>query len=133
MTLPACNLVVAGAGFFGLTIAHQAATRLGLKVLVVERRDHIGGNAHSTIDPATGIETHVYGSHLFHCNSEEIWKYLNGFTPFTNYRHHVQTVYQGKVYPMPINLGTICSFFGRVLSPAEARAFVAMQRAEISV
>ncbi len=95
MTLPVCNIVIAGAGFFGLTLAHQAATRLGLKVLVVERRSHIGGNATQRHGPChRRIETHEYGSHLFHCNNEEIWNYLNGFTPFTTYRHHVQTVYQ---------------------------------------
>ncbi len=124
------NLVVVGAGFYGLTIAHQAATKLGLKVLVLEKRDHLGGNAHSAIDPDTGIEAHLYGSHLFHCNSEEIWNYLNGFTPFTDYRHHVLTNHGGKIYPMPINLGTICSYFGKAFTPDEARALIASQRAE---
>lgn len=134
MSLPQnCDLIVVGAGFYGLTVAHQAATKLGLKVLVLERRDHIGGNAHSAVDADTGIETHTYGSHLFHCNSGEIWDYLNSFTPFTDYRHHVQTVHKGKIYPMPINLGTICSFFGRVMSPDEARALVASQRNEDAV
>jgi UDP-galactopyranose mutase len=127
--LPAsCQLVVVGAGFYGLTIAHLAATKLGLKVLVLERRDHIGGNAHSYIDADTGIEAHAYGSHLFHCNSREIWDFLNGFTPFTDYRHHVLTVQKGKTYPMPINLGTICSFFGKAMSPDEARVLLGSQR-----
>lgn len=126
---PSCGLIVVGSGFYGLTIAHQAALA-GQKVLVLERRDHIGGNAHSAIDPATGIEAHIYGSHLFHCSSREIWDYLNGFTPFTGYRHHVMTVHAGKVYSMPINLGTICAFFGRTMSPDEARALIASQRDE---
>lgn len=126
----ACNLIVVGSGFYGLTVAHQVATRLGLKVLVLERRDHIGGNAHSAINPETGIETHTYGSHLFHCNSREIWDYLNSFTPFTGYRHHVLSVHGGKIYSMPINLGTICSFFGKRMTPDEARAFLASQRDE---
>ncbi len=129
--LPASyDLVVVGSGFYGLTVAHQVATKLGLKVLVIERRHHIGGNAYSEIDSATGIETHTYGSHLFHCNSQEIWDYVNSFTPFTDYRHHVMTVHQGKVYPMPINLGTMCSFFGKAMSPDEARALIASQRDE---
>lgn len=122
-----CNLIVVGSGFYGLTVAHQAALK-GLKVLVLEKRDHIGGNAHSAIDPATGIETHIYGSHLFHCNSEEVWHYLNGFTPFTDYRHHVWTIHKGKTYAMPINLGTMCSFFGRSMSPDEAQKLIASQR-----
>jgi UDP-galactopyranose mutase len=125
-----CNLIVVGSGFYGLTVAHQVATKLGLKVLVLEKRNHIGGNAHSAIDPATGIETHTYGSHLFHCNSRDIWDYLNGFTPFTDYRHQVLSVHRGKVYPMPINLGTICAFFGRAMTPDEARALLASQRDE---
>ena len=124
-----CNLIVVGTGFYGLTVAHQIA-QMGLKVLVLERRDHIGGNAHSVIDRDTGIETHVYGSHLFHCNSEDVWNYLNGFTPFTDYRHHVLSVHKGKIYPMPINLGTICSFFGKMMSPDEARTLLASQRDE---
>jgi UDP-galactopyranose mutase len=125
-----CNLIIVGSGFYGLTVAHQATTKLGLNVLVLERRNHIGGNAHSEIDPATGIETHNYGSHLFHCNSEEIWNYLNSFTPFTDYRHHVLTNHHGKIYSMPINLGTICSFYGRAMSPDEARTLIASQRNE---
>lgn len=128
--LPATyDLIVVGSGFYGLTVAHQAA-KAGLKVLVLERRKHSGGNAHSAIDPDTGIETHVYGSHLFHCNSAEVWDYLNGFTPFTGYRHHVLSVHKGKVYSMPINLGTICSFFGRMMGPDEARVLIASQRDE---
>ncbi len=127
MSFPSSDLIIVGAGLFGLTVAHQAATRLGLKVLVLERRSHIGGNAHSETDTETGIEVHTYGSHIFHCNSEDIWRFINGFTAFTDYRHHVQTVHQGKVYPMPINLGTLCSFFGKVMSPDEARALVRKQ------
>lgn len=129
--LPAsCDLVVVGSGFYGLTIAHLVATKLGKKVLVLEKRDHVGGNAHSAIDPQTGIEMHTYGSHLFHCNSEEIWNYLNSFTPFTDYRHHVLSIHKGKVYPMPINLGTICSFFGKAMTPDEAQALISSQRDE---
>jgi phytoene dehydrogenase-like protein len=81
------QLVVVGAGFFGLTIAERTATSLGLPVLVLERRAHIGGNAHSSIDPSTGIEVHDYGSHLFHTNSTEVWDYLHTFSEFTDYRH----------------------------------------------
>jgi len=133
MSLPPADLIIIGSGFYGMTVAHQAATKLGLRVLVLERRGHSGGNAHSAMDPDTGIETHTYGSHLFHCNSEEVWNYLNSFTPFTSYRHHVQSVHRGKVYPMPINLGTICSFFGKAMTPDEARAMIAAQRGEISI
>ena len=91
-------------------------------MLVVERRDHIGGNAYSEIEPPTGIEVHRYGAHLFHTSNERVWEYVNRFTAFTGYRHRVFTIYKGRVYPMPINLGTICDYFGRAMSPDEARA-----------
>ena len=62
---------------------------LGLKVLVLERRHHLGGNAYSEADPETGIEVHVYGAHLFHTSNERVWEYVNRFTAFTNYQHRV--------------------------------------------
>ena len=126
------DLVVAGSGLFGLTVAERCARELGLRVLVVERRDHIGGNAHSETDPATGIEVHRYGAHLFHTSNERVWEYVNRFTAFTGYRHRVFTVFKGRVYPMPINLGTICAYFGRVMSPDEARTLIAGQAAEVT-
>jgi UDP-galactopyranose mutase len=124
------DLVIVGAGFFGLTIAECAARELGSRVLVVERRNHIGGNAHSRIDPDTGDEVHVYGSHIFHTNSDEVWHYLHRFTEFTAYQHHVFTRHSGRVFPMPITLGTICAFFGRAFTPDEARALLNDQAAE---
>ncbi len=124
------DLVVVGSGFFGLTIAQQAATELGLKVTILERRDHMGGNAYSELDPETGIEIHRYGAHLFHTSNERVWQYVNQFTSFTGYQHKVWTRYKGQTYSMPINLGTMCSYFGKSFSPAEARALVAEQAAE---
>jgi UDP-galactopyranose mutase len=126
------DLVVAGSGLFGLTVAERCARELGLRVLVVERRDHIGGNAHSETEPATGIEVHRYGAHLFHTSNERVWEYVNRFTAFTDYRHRVFTIFKGRVYPMPINLGTICEYFGRAMSPDEARALIAGQAAEVT-
>jgi UDP-galactopyranose mutase len=126
------DLVVAGSGFFGLTVAERCAASLGLRVLVVERRGHIGGNAYSEPEPETGIEVHRYGAHLFHTSNERVWEYANRFTAFTGYRHHVYSTFKGKVYPMPINLGTICAFFGRAFSPDEARALIARQAAEVT-
>ncbi len=124
------DLVVVGSGFFGLTIAEQAATQLGLSVLVLERREHLGGNAYSETDPATGIEVHRYGAHLFHTSNERVWEYVNRFTAFTGYQHRVFTHHQGQIYPMPINLGTICTFFRQAMSPAQARELVAKQASE---
>lgn len=124
MTLRDFDVIVVGAGFYGATIAERVASVLGRKVCVLERRSHIGGNCYSETDSATGIEHHKYGSHLFHTNSEEVWRYLHRFTAFTNYRHRVLTVHKGQVYPMPINLGTICAYFGRHMTPVEARELI---------
>jgi len=125
--LAQADLVVVGSGFFGLTVAERAADALGARVVVVERRDHLGGNAYSYMEERTGIEVHRYGSHLFHTSNSEVWAYANRFTTFNDYRHHVQTVHQGRVYPMPITMTTLCSFFGRALSPSEAMQLVADQ------
>jgi UDP-galactopyranose mutase len=124
------DLVVVGSGFFGLTVAERCAADLGLRVLVIDRRNHIGGNAYSEDEPETGIEIHRYGAHLFHTSNTRVWEYANRFTAFTGYRHHVFTTYQGRVYQMPINLGTICEYFGKAMSPGEARRLVAEQAAE---
>jgi UDP-galactopyranose mutase len=125
------DLVVVGSGFFGLTVAERCAADLGLRVLVLERRSHIGGNAYSEAEPQTGIEIHRYGAHLFHTSNAKVWEYVNRFTQFTGYQHRVFSVYKGRVYPMPINLGTICEYFGTAMSPDEARALVAEQSAEV--
>jgi UDP-galactopyranose mutase len=125
------DLVVIGSGFFGLTIAERCATDLGLRVLVIERRPHIGGNAYSEAEPRTGIEVHRYGAHLFHTSNARVWQYANRFTSFTGYQHRVFSVYKGRVYPLPINLATICEYFGAVMSPDEARALIATQAAEV--
>ena len=125
------DLVIVGSGFFGLTIAERAANDLGLKVLVLERRGHIGGNAYSEVEPETGIEFHRYGAHLFHTSNETVWEYVNRFTRFTNYVHRVYTTHNGEVFPMPVNLGTINQFFRAAYSPAEARALIAEQAQEL--
>jgi UDP-galactopyranose mutase len=123
---------VVGAGLFGLTVAERVAAELGLRVLVLERRSHPGGNCHSETDPETGIEVHRYGSHIFHCNDETVWRYVNRFSGFNDYRHQVWTVHQGRIFSMPINLGTLCAFYGRTLSPDQARALIAREAGEPS-
>ena len=124
--------MVVGSGLFGLTIAEQAATELGLKVVLLDRRSHIGGNAYSENEEQTGIEVHRYGAHLFHTSNERVWEYVNRFTGFTNYVHRVYTRHNGIVYPMPINLGTINQFFNAAYSPAEAKALIAEQAGELA-
>jgi len=126
------DLVVVGSGFFGLTVAQRCAEELGLKVLVIDRRDHLGGNAYSEAEPTTGIEVHRYGAHLFHTSNERVWQYANRFTSFTGYVHRVYTTHRGEVFPMPINLGTINQFFRSAYGPQAARALLAEQAAEFA-
>ena len=123
------RLVIVGAGFCGATIAYKVAGELGLPVLVLERRSHIGGNAFSKVDGETGIEYHQYGSHLFHTSNETVWKFINRFSSFNNYRHRVFARHLGRTYTIPINLMTINRYFGEDLDPAGARAFIAEQAA----
>jgi UDP-galactopyranose mutase len=125
------DLVVVGSGLFGLTVAERCANDLGLRVLVMDRRPHVGGNAYSAPEPETGIEVHKYGAHLFHTSNERVWEYVNRFTAFTGYQHRVFTKYQGQVYAFPMNLALINQFFGRSYTPEQARALVAEQASEI--
>ncbi|MBU4335475.1 MAG: UDP-galactopyranose mutase [Actinobacteria bacterium] len=124
------DLVVVGAGLFGLTVAERCAAQ-GMRVLVVERREHIGGNAYSEVEPSTGIEVHRYGAHLFHTSNERVWEYVNRFTAFTSYVHRVRTVHGGEVFGLPITLGTINQFFRSALGPDAARALIASQAGEL--
>ncbi|MGA9373949.1 MAG: UDP-galactopyranose mutase [Mycobacterium sp.] len=128
---PRVDLFVVGSGFFGLTIAERVANELGKRVLVVDRRPHIGGNAYSEPDPETGIEVHRYGAHLFHTSNKRVWDYVRRFTEFTGYQHRVFALHKGQAYQFPMGLGLVSQFFGRYFSPDEARALIAEQSAEI--
>ncbi len=126
------DLLVVGSGFFGLTVAERAADA-GRRVVVIDRRHHIGGNAYSEAEPETGIEVHRYGAHLFHTSNATVWEYVNRFTSFTSYVHRVYTTHKGTVFPMPVNLGTINQFFQSAYSPDQARALVREQAGEFDV
>lgn len=121
MDFPNIRYLVVGAGFFGAVIAERIAADLGERVVVIDRKKHIGGNSWSADDPETGIECHCYGSHIFHTSNPEVWQYINRFTSLNSYRHRVLTLHGGVVYQMPINLATISSYYGRTMTPAEAR------------
>ena len=118
------DLLVVGSGFFGLTIAERVATQLGKRVLVVDRRPHIGGNAYSEAEPQTGIEVHKYGAHLFHTSNQRVWDYVRQFTEFTGYQHRVFAMHNGQAYQFPMGLGLVSQFFGRYFTPDEARALI---------
>ena len=126
------DLVVVGAGLFGLTVAQQAAEHAGATVHIIDVRDHIGGNAYSYFDEETGAEIHKYGVHLFHTSNARVWEYVNRFTEFTDYVHRVYTTHNGEVFPLPTNLGTINQFFRAHYTPAEAKALIAEQAGELA-
>ncbi|QQU88650.1 UDP-galactopyranose mutase [Corynebacterium glucuronolyticum] len=125
------DLIVVGAGLFGLTVAERVANEYGKRVLIVERRDHIGGNCYSERDPETGIEVHKYGAHLFHTSNKRVWEYVNQFTDFTGYQHRVFAMHDGQAYQFPMGLGLISQFFGKYYSPEEAKKLIAEQASEI--
>jgi UDP-galactopyranose mutase len=129
--LESADLVVVGSGFFGLTVAERVASQHGRRVVVLERRHHLGGNAWSEPEPETGIEVHRYGAHLFHTSNRRVWDYVRRFTDFTSYQHRVFSVSKGQTYSLPINLGTICQYFGRHLTPDEAQALVRQHAGEL--
>jgi UDP-galactopyranose mutase len=116
------DVIVVGTGFFGSTIAERISSSSNLKVVVIDSRNHLGGNSYSEIEPTTKIEYHKYGSHLFHTDSAKIWEYCNRFTKFNNYRHKVFTIHNGQIYSMPINLGTINQFYKTNYTPEQAKA-----------
>ncbi|CAK8721628.1 UDP-galactopyranose mutase [Candidatus Electrothrix gigas] len=121
------KFVVVGAGFFGSVVAERIATSLGQEVCILERRNHIGGNCYSAKHPDTGIEYHVYGTHIFHTSNPIVWEYINRFTDFNGYYHQVLSTYKDKVYQMPINLETINSFYNVNLKPFEVEGFLAKE------
>lgn len=127
----AYDLIVVGSGLYGSVFAQQAHER-GHKVLVLERREHIGGNCYSETHPGTAINIHRYGTHIFHCNDDAIWEYINRFTGFNRYQHRVLTTSNNRVYAMPINLGTINAFYGLNLKPEEVEPFLASKREGIA-
>ena len=104
------DYLVVGAGFTGATLAERIASELGKKVLVVDRRDHIGGNAYDEYD-AHGVLVHRYGPHIFHTNSKKVWDYLSRFTEWRPYFHRVRAVVEGKEVPLPFSLATLHRLF----------------------
>ena len=113
------DFIVVGAGFFGSTMAQKIAES-GKRVLIIDKRDHIGGNAYSYKSTSASIEVHKYGTHIFHTNVTSIWEYINQFGNFNDYVHKVTTISQGEYLPIPINMETLV----KVLGTDRAKKFV---------
>lgn len=126
------DVLVVGCGFYGATVAERLASQANRRVVVIDKRPHIGGNAYSECDADTGIEVHSYGAHLFHTPNKAVWDYVRSFSEFNNYQHRVYSSYKDQVFSLPINLGTICHFFGERFSPTQARELIARQAEEMS-
>lgn len=119
------DYLVVGAGFSGVVLARELAERLDKRILVIEQRDHLAGNCHTSRDEGTGVMVHCYGPHIFNTNDEQVWKYVNRFGKFGLYLNRVKASTSRGIFSLPINLHTINQFFGKRFSPAEARAFIA--------
>ena len=120
--------VVVGAGFAGGVVAERAARGLGERVLVIDRRSHVGGNAYDEHDEA-GLLVHRYGPHIFHTNAARVVEYLSQFTEWRPYEHRVLARVRGTLVPIPINLDTVNRLFGLTLAEDELEAWFA-ERAE---
>src|SRR3712207_7311797 len=118
------DYLIVGAGFAGSVIAERLARAANKKVLVVDRRNHIGGNAYDHYND-DGLLVHRYGPHIFHTNSREVWEYLSRFTAWRPYEHRVRASVEGRLVPIPINLDTINALYGLSLSAFELEAFFA--------
>ncbi|HEX7180262.1 MAG TPA: UDP-galactopyranose mutase [Thermoanaerobaculia bacterium] len=118
------DYLIVGAGFAGSVLAERLARGSDKKVLLVDRRPHIGGNAYDCYDEA-GILIHKYGPHIFHTNSREVFEYLSSFTRWRPYEHRVRASVDGQLVPMPINLDTINQLYGLKLTSMEVETFFA--------
>ncbi|HSK76236.1 MAG TPA: UDP-galactopyranose mutase [Thermoanaerobaculia bacterium] len=116
------DYMIVGAGFAGSVLAERLARGSGKKVLLVDRRAHIGGNAYDCYDDA-GILIHKYGPHIFHTNSREVFEYLSSFTRWRPYEHRVRASVDGQLVPIPINLDTINKLYGLSLNSMEVEKF----------
>ncbi|MBY7812958.1 UDP-galactopyranose mutase [Vibrio fluvialis] len=117
------KVLIVGAGFSGLTIAHKLA-QCGIKVTVIDKREHIGGNCYDERDKKTGINIHVYGPHIFHTDNKEVWDYVSNFTDFMPYITRLKAKAKGQIYSLPVNLHTINQYYSASMSPTEAKELI---------
>jgi UDP-galactopyranose mutase len=115
---------IVGAGFSGSVVARELAG-LGHSITVIDERDHVGGNCHTSRDARTGVMVHTYGPHIFHTDKREVWEYVSAFSEMMPFVHRVKAISKGQVYSLPINLLTINQFFRKTLSPQEAQDYIA--------
>lgn len=122
------DYLIVGTGLYGAAFAHEAVKR-GKRVLMVERRGHVGGNVYT--ERISGIQVHRYGAHIFHTNDSRIWRYIAQFAEMNRFTNSPVANYRGEIYSLPFNMYTFNRMWG-VSTPEEARARIDAQRTEIS-
>ena len=120
------DYLIVGAGLFGAIFAHEA-TKAGKKCLVIDRRNHIGGNVYT--EEVEGINVHKYGAHIFHTSNKAVWDYMNSFVEFNRYTNSPVARYKDELYNLPFNMNTFHALWG-VKTPEEAKAKIEEQKAE---
>lgn len=121
------DYLIVGSGFFGSICAHEL-TKSGKKVLVIDSRNHIGGNCYT--ENRDGVNLQVYGAHIFHTSNKEVWNWINQFAEFNTYRHHVLATYDDEIYSLPFSMWTFNKLWG-VNYPHEAQEIIKQQSSEI--
>lgn len=121
------DYLIVGAGLFGAVCAHEL-NKAGKRVLVIEKREHIGGNVYT--ENQDGINVHKYGAHIFHTNNKEVWDYINQFSEFNRFTNSPLAFHKGKLYNLPFNMNTFYQMWGTI-TPAEAREKISQQRKEV--
>jgi UDP-galactopyranose mutase len=117
------DTIIVGAGFAGSVLAHKLATEQNKKILIIDKRSHIGGNCYDSID-AHGILIHNYGPHLFHTDSQKVWDFLSQFTQWHNYHHKVEGFIDGQYAPIPFNLNTLYKLFPHFMAESIEKKLV---------
>ena len=122
------DFLIVGAGLYGAVFAYEA-TRAGKSCLVLEKRNHIGGNCYT--EDCNGIQVHKYGAHIFRTSDKKIWDYISQFAEFNNFINSPIANYHGQIYNMPFNMNTFSRMWN-IRTPAEAKEIISQQRAEIT-
>ncbi len=116
------DFLIIGSGFAGSVLAERISSQMNKRVLVVEKREHIGGNAYDYYN-SSGVLIHKYGPHIFHTNYEDVWKYVSFFADWNGYQHRVLAYVDGKTVPVPINLTTVNAMLGRNFAASELKDY----------
>lgn len=118
------TIAIAGAGFAGAVLARELAASGRFKIRVFDEREHIAGNCHTSRDAATGVMIHHYGPHIFNTSREDVWEYVNRYGKIEPFVNRVKAVTAKGVFSLPVNLLTINQFFGKKMTPPQARDFI---------